>query len=104
MIQSIIHNRFFKPFRKIATAIQVRRLRGLILGMHDRSNDPEILQVVDYLRRHPSLELPLGARPPYDYVDGISGHSIEVQYDKAECCPYALVDGNRILLSTGVFK
>ncbi len=96
MIQSMIRNKFVAPLRQMAAAIQRRRLRGLILSLHDKSPDPEIAEVLDYLRRHPKLDLPLNARPPYDYADGIPEAGIEILHDAAESCPYVMVDGNRI--------
>ncbi len=66
------------------------------MSLHGDSTDPEIAPIIDYLRRHPELPVPLETRPAYDYVDRFSPDDVKVEIDEQESCPFAGVDGDRI--------
>src|SRR5262245_49939346 len=85
-----------RPLHKFAVAIQRRRLRDLIIRLHGSTQDPEIAPIIDYLRRHPEITVPLDARPPYDFADQFSPESITVEFDDRERHPFVLVNGDRI--------
>jgi hypothetical protein len=99
-LSQIIHTATRAPLlrslRPMFSKIQARRLRRLIADYHARSSDPEVREVVDYLARHPTLALPLNARPPYDFVDAIDPESIRVEQDDAWGYPFVVVEGNRV--------
>jgi hypothetical protein len=96
MIQSLIRSPLLRPLHLMAVAIQRRRLRGLILAMHGTSTDPETAGIVDYIRRHPEMEVPLDTRPACDYVDRLSPNDVKVEMDAAESCPFVTINGDRI--------
>ncbi|HEY7089618.1 MAG TPA: FkbM family methyltransferase [Tepidisphaeraceae bacterium] len=101
MIQSLIRSPLLRPLHLMAVSFQRRRLRGLILAMHGNSTDPEIAPIVDYLRRHPEMPVPLETRPACDYVDHLSADAVKVEADPAESCPFVMVNGDRIYFPTG---
>jgi hypothetical protein len=82
--------------RPMFSRMQARRLRRLVEEYHAHSSDPEVREVVAYLRQRPTLKLPLNARPPYDFVDAITPESVQVEQDDSSGYPYVLVQRNRI--------
>jgi len=71
-------------------------LRERIFREYERSNDPEVLAVLDFLSDHPSLEFPVGMKPPYAWTGEFRNEDIAVERDDASGMLFTQVNGNRV--------
>jgi hypothetical protein len=75
--------------RKIALRQRIERRLG-------QSQDPEIKEVVGFLRNHPELALPLHMTPPYEWVKDYRTSSVVAERDAGSGLLYATVNGHRV--------
>jgi hypothetical protein len=71
-------------------------LQGRIQREYGNSADPEVREVLAYLRAHPSQELPLGVNPPYDWAQQYRPEDVAVEADSATGLLVTVVNGHRI--------
>jgi len=71
-------------------------LRARIERRYGQSQDPEIKEVVGFLRNHPELEMPMHMVPPYEWVRDYRAESVVVERDAGNGLLYATVNGHRI--------
>lgn len=71
-------------------------MRARIERRYGQSQDPEIKEVVGFLRNHPELEMPMHMVPPYEWVRDYRAESVVVERDAGNGLLYATVNGHRI--------
>lgn len=76
-------------------------LRQRILRDYGQSADKEIREVMDFIQRHPEIELPIGMRPPYEWVDEYRPQNVPVGSDEKAGLPYVTFYGHHIFFPRG---
>lgn len=71
-------------------------LRKRIFDEFGGSTDPEEIQVLEFLKKHPQHQLPLGMRPPYDWVDDYKSEDVIVKRDAANGMLYVMSNNHPV--------
>jgi hypothetical protein len=77
--------------------VQMKKsLPGRLQRRYGRSDDPEIREVMAYLAAHPTIELPMGMSPPYEWVKEYRPEQTPAKKDERNGLLYVTVDGHRV--------
>jgi hypothetical protein len=71
-------------------------LRQRIMRDYGQSTDREIKEVIAFIQKHPEIELPVGMRPPYEWVDEYRPQNVPVGKDEKTGLLYVTFNGYRI--------
>lgn len=77
-------------------------LRERIFRKYGSSPDPEVQQVLEFLNVNRNLELPLGMRPPYSWVEDYLTAQAEVAEDSATGMPFTILNGWKVYFPKGL--
>lgn len=77
-------------------------LRERIRRQYGASADSEVREVLAFLKAHPTEELPLGMKPPYDWAEQYRPEDVPVERDADTDMLIAQVNGHRIFFPRNV--
>ena len=96
LIRWIGHTRPFKGIYRRIGQFQEQRLPKLFEAWHQRSNDPEVLEILAVVRSGSWDILPVAADPPYPFVDEYRRKEVKVYREPNAPHPYVELQGSPI--------
>jgi len=87
--------------RPAVSRAKTRVMAHLIMRQWRDTDDPEVKEVLDFVRARPDINLPMCTRPPYAFVDEYDADAIKVLWESEQSLPCVMVDGHKVYFPKG---